>query len=46
VVIVMDWAINGTERSRFENWAETYMEALVPLARDIRTFPGLTVYLL
>lgn len=46
VVIVMDWAINGTERSQFETWAASYMEALTPMVRDIRRFPGLTVYLL
>ncbi len=46
VVIVMDWAINGTERSRFDNWGAAYMNALKPLVRETRTFPGLTVYLL
>jgi uncharacterized membrane protein len=46
VVIVMDWAVNGTEISRFRNWAPAYMAMLDELARDKRVFPGLVIYLL
>ncbi len=46
VVIVMDWAINGTEISRFENWAVTYVEFLKENAREQIAKPGLTLYLL
>ena len=46
VVIIMDWAINGTEASRFENWAAAYVEALQSLSREKIVRPGLTIYLL
>ena len=46
VVIVMDWAINGTDISRFSRWASPYMEALEGLAREKLERPGLAIYLL
>ncbi|NKB43490.1 MAG: hypothetical protein GKS03_04345 [Alphaproteobacteria bacterium] len=46
VVIVLDWAINGTETSRFENWASDYMTALKELSQETIDYPGLTIYLL
>ncbi|MGE4062301.1 MAG: hypothetical protein AB7E79_02945 [Rhodospirillaceae bacterium] len=46
VVIVMDWAINGTDISRFSRWAAPYMETLENLARQKLERPGLTIFLL
>ncbi len=46
VVIVMDWAINGTDISRFSRWAAPYMEALENLKREKLERPGLSIYLL
>lgn len=46
VVIVMDWAINGTDISRFSRWAAPYMETVQDLAREKLDRPGLTIYLL
>jgi hypothetical protein len=46
VVIVMDWAINGTDISRFSRWASPYMETLEGLARQKIDRPGLSIYLL
>lgn len=46
VVIVMDWAINGTDISRFSRWASPYMQALESLAREKIDRPGLAIYLL
>lgn len=46
VVIVMDWAINGTDISRFSRWAAPYMEALEKLKRERLDRPGLSIYLL
>lgn len=46
VVIVMDWAINGTDISRFSRWAAPYMEALENLAREKHERAGYTIYLL
>ncbi len=46
VVIVQDWAINGTEISRFNNWAADYITALKKLSVEIINHPGLTIYLL
>ncbi|MCA0201579.1 MAG: hypothetical protein LCH56_12190 [Proteobacteria bacterium] len=46
VVIVMDWAINGTDISRFSRWAAPYMEALETLKREKLERPGLSIYLL
>lgn len=46
VIIVMDWAINGTEASRFANWASEYVLRVEQLSRDKLVRPGLTVYIL
>jgi len=46
VVIVMDWAINGTDISRFSRWASPYMQILESLAREKIDRPGLSIYLL
>ncbi len=46
VVIVMDWAVNGTDISRFSRWAAPYMEALESLKRERLERPGLSIYLL
>lgn len=46
VVIVMDWAVNGTDISRFSRWASPYMETLEQLARETLHRPGLSIYLL
>ncbi|MEQ8508265.1 MAG: hypothetical protein RIB43_04635 [Rhodospirillaceae bacterium] len=46
VVIVMDWAINGTKISRFENWAAAYVKFLKENARAQIAKPGFTLYLL
>lgn len=40
VVIVLDWAINGTEASRFANWARRYVEALGAAGYRPIAFPG------
>lgn len=46
VVIVMDWAINGTDISRFSRWASPYMQLLESLAREKIDRPGLSIFLL
>jgi hypothetical protein len=46
VVIVMNWALNGTESSRFPNWAAAYVEAVAGLARDKIVRSDMSVYLL
>jgi hypothetical protein len=46
IIIVMDWAINGTEASRFSNWAPEYMLRVEQLSRHKVVRPGLTVYIL
>ena len=46
IIIVMDWAINGTEASRFSNWAPEYMLRIEQLSRHKVARPGLTVYIL
>ena len=46
VVIVMDWAINGTEISRFANWARPYVAMLEATATGRVELPGITVYLM
>jgi hypothetical protein len=46
IIIVMDWAINGTEASQFSNWASEYVSKVEKLSRDKVVRPGLTVYLL
>jgi hypothetical protein len=45
VAIVQDWAINGTERSRFANWAASYVEVLKEQARAEIPTPGVTIYI-
>lgn len=44
VVIVVDWAINGTEISRFANWARPYVAMLEATASGRIDLPGMTVY--
>jgi hypothetical protein len=46
VVIIVDWAINGTEQSRFTHWAAPYVDAVAALAQDKVTIGDVTVYLL
>jgi hypothetical protein len=46
VVIVMDWAINGSEISRFKNWAVPYMSMLDSIAARTVVHSGLTIYLI
>ncbi len=46
VIIIMDWAINGTDRSRFDVWAADYVAAIKEMARDQMVMPGVTVYFL
>lgn len=46
VVIVVDWAINGTEISRFANWARPYVAMLEATATGRVALPGITVYLM
>jgi hypothetical protein len=46
VVVVMDWAINGTDMSRFDVWAAPYVAALKEMAREQRVLPGIAIYLL
>lgn len=46
IVLVQDWAINGTEQSRFSRWAGAYVEAVKELARDTVTGPATTAYLI
>jgi len=45
IAIVQDWAINGTEQSRFTNWAARYVDVLKDQARDQVTRPGMVIYL-
>jgi len=45
VVIVIDWAIHGTEISRFQNWAKPYVDALVADGYERRDVPGIMIYL-
>lgn len=45
VAIVQDWAINGTEPSRFANWAASYVAVLKEQARAEVPAPGVTIYL-
>ena len=45
VAIVQDWAINGTERSRFANWAAAYVDVLKSQARAEVGGPNVTIYL-
>ncbi len=46
VVIVVDWAINGTEISRFANWARSYVAMLEATATGRVELPGTTIYLM
>lgn len=46
VILVQDWAINGTEQSRFANWAGSYVAAAKELARDTLAGPATTAYLI
>lgn len=46
VLIISDWAINGTEASRFGVWARPYIEALEKLGPRRVDLPGMKVYLL
>ncbi|MBK1838354.1 hypothetical protein JHL17_13105 [Azospirillum sp. YIM B02556] len=46
VVVVVDWAINGTEISRFANWARPYVAMLDATATGRVELPGITVYLM
>lgn len=44
VVIVVDWAINGTEISRFQNWARRYIAFLEEGGYRRLDLPGAMVY--
>ncbi len=46
VVIVQDWAINGTEQSRFASWAAAYVDAVKEQARETLAGPATTIYLI
>jgi hypothetical protein len=46
VIVVFDWAINGTPASRFDVWARPYIDALERLQARRIDLPGLKVYLL
>jgi hypothetical protein len=47
VVLISDWAVNGTERSRFTVWAAAYVDAVKGMARDTHPLPGgFTAYVL
>lgn len=46
VVLVQDWAINGTEQSRFDHWAAPYVDVLKELAGETVAGPATTVYLI
>ena len=45
VAIVQDWAINGTEQSRFPIWAARYVDVLKDQARSQVTGSATTIYL-
>ena len=45
IAIVQDWAINGTEQSRFANWAARYVDVLKDQARAQVAGPGTIIYL-
>lgn len=44
VVVVVDWAINGTEISRFQNWARPYIQSLEEGGYRRLDLPGVWVY--
>ena len=46
VVIVIDWAINGTEQSRFTKWAAPYVAAVDELSHNKVVHGSITAYLL
>jgi hypothetical protein len=46
VVIVIDWAINGTEQSRFAIWAEPYVAAVDEMSRNKVVNGNITAYIL
>ena len=46
VVIVIDWAINGTELSRFANWAAPYISLVEDLSRTKVVHGSITAYML
>lgn len=46
VVIVIDWAINGTEQSRFTNWAAPYIRLVEELSRTKVVHGNITAYML
>jgi hypothetical protein len=45
VVVVIDWATNATERSRFSVWAADYVAAMEGLAMGKIVRGAVTVYL-
>src|SRR5262249_39707613 len=46
IVVIADWPINGTERSRFKVWAADYVRAVEALARDRIEIGNVTIYTL
>ena len=46
VVIVQDWAVNGTEWSKFANWAAPYMDVVNTMAQERLAAPGVTIYVM
>lgn len=46
VAVVMNWAINGTEISRFDNWAAAYVDFLRSRAVAVTPFSGGVAYVL
>ncbi len=46
VIIVIDWAVNGAERSRFPVWADRYVSAAQNLSRRAIVNGSITVYIL
>ena len=46
VIIVIDWAINGTEQSRFTNWASPFITVVEELANTKITRGSITAYVL
>ena len=45
VIVVFDWAVHGTEASKFANWAESYLQAVESLAAEKTQIGGITIYL-
>ena len=46
VIIVVDWAINGTEESRFTSWATSYVAVADELSHDKAVHGTITAYML